>query len=142
MGDKPIRVVLAKPGLDGHEAGIRLIARVLRDAGMEVIYLGARQTPSAIVAAALQEDADVIGLSVLSGIHKRSAKEIIAALRSRSAAHIPVFMGGIIPAQDVAELKASGIAEVFGPGTNTGDVVDAVRASVAPARKHAQAAHS
>jgi methylmalonyl-CoA mutase C-terminal domain/subunit len=135
MGERPIRVVLAKPGLDGHEAGVRLIARVLRDAGMEVIYLGARQTPSAIVTAAVQEDADIIGLSILSGIHKRSAREINETLRSRGAEHIAVFMGGIIPAQDVAELRASGVAAVFGPGTNTQDVVDAVRASAAAARK-------
>jgi methylmalonyl-CoA mutase C-terminal domain/subunit len=139
--DRPIRVVLAKPGLDGHEAGIRLIARVLRDAGMEVIYLGARQTSSSIVSAALQEDADIIGLSILSGIHKRSAKEIRETLHSRGADHIPVFMGGIIPAQDIPELRASGIAGVFGPGTNTQDVVNAVRSAAAARRDGSSAIH-
>lgn len=118
-----IRVLIAKPGLDGHETGARLIARALRDAGMEVIYLGARQTPKMIVDCALQEGVDVIGLSILSGIHKEAASSVMQMLEENDAAHISLVMGGIIPKGDVPELKRMGVKGVFGPGTNTHQVV-------------------
>jgi methylmalonyl-CoA mutase C-terminal domain/subunit len=120
---KPIRVLIAKPGLDGHEAGARLIARVLRDAGMEVVYLGTRQTPEAIVGAALQEDVDIIGLSILSGIHKEASLSVLRLLKDRGARDISVIVGGIIPHDHIPELKEWGVKGVFGPGTNTDEVV-------------------
>ena len=120
---KPIRVLIAKPGFDGHEAGARLIARTLRDAGMEVIYLGTRQTPETIVGAALQEDVDIIGLSILSGIHKEASLSVLNLLKERGAQDIFVIVGGIIPHEDIAELKKSGVKGIFGPGTNTDEVV-------------------
>lgn len=123
----PIRMLLAKPGLDGHEAGVRLVARVLRDAGMEVIYLGMRQTPASIAAAAVQEGVAAVGLSVLSGIHKEAARDVLAELRDRGAGHIPVFVGGIIPPRDTAELTEMGVAAVFGPGSHTGTLAKTIR---------------
>jgi methylmalonyl-CoA mutase C-terminal domain/subunit len=122
-----IRVLIAKPGLDGHESGARLIARTLRDAGMEVIYLGARQTPQTIVEAALQESVDVIGLSVLSGIHKEAASSVLQLLKEKGAENISLVMGGIIPKEDVIELKRMGVKGVFGPGTQTGEVIKSVK---------------
>lgn len=122
-----IRVLIAKPGLDGHESGARLIARALRDAGMEVIYLGARQTPKTIVDAALQESVDVIGLSVLSGIHKEAAFSVLQLLKEKGSENISLVMGGIIPNVDMMELKRMGVRGVFGPGTHTGEVIKFIR---------------
>jgi methylmalonyl-CoA mutase C-terminal domain/subunit len=124
---RKIRVLIAKPGLDGHESGARLIARALRDAGMEVIYLGVRQTPKVIVDSALQEDVDVIGLSILSGIHKEAALSVMQLLKESGAAHISLIVGGIVPKEDVAELNRIGVKGVFGPGTNTREVVKFIK---------------
>ena len=124
MNSKKIKVLLAKPGLDGHEAGAKVIARALRDAGMEVVYTGIRQTPEQIAAAAIQEDVDVVGLSSLSGAHKYHFPKVVRILKEKGAADIFVIGGGIIPREDISELKALGIKEVFGPGTNTRRVVD------------------
>jgi len=122
------RVVIAKPGLDGHDRGAKVIARALRDAGFEVIYTGLRQSPEQIVAAAVQEDADVIGLSILSGAHLPICRRIVELLREQRMESVRVFVGGIIPAQDIAELKQLGVAEVFLPGASTQDVVRAIAA--------------
>jgi methylmalonyl-CoA mutase, C-terminal domain len=121
------RVLIAKPGLDGHDRGAKVIARALRDAGMEVIYTGLRQTPEQIAAAALQEDVQVIGLSILSGAHLPICQKLIELLRAKGAADVPVFVGGIIPTQDIPELKKMGVAEVFLPGTTLQQVIEAVR---------------
>lgn len=123
----PIRVVVAKPGLDGHDRGAKVIARALRDAGMEVIYTGLHQTPEQVVDTAIQEDADGIGLSILSGAHMTLCARVIELLKEREAEDIKVFCGGIIPAADIPELKALGVADIFTPGTPTGDVVTWVR---------------
>ncbi len=122
-----IRVIIAKPGLDGHDRGAKVVARALRDAGVEVIYTGLHQTPEQIVAAALQEDADAIGLSILSGAHMTQFSRVLDLLRERNATDITVFGGGIIPEADIAELKAMGVAEIFTPGAPTQDIVDWVR---------------
>ncbi|WP_431950416.1 cobalamin B12-binding domain-containing protein [Actinacidiphila sp. bgisy167] len=119
----PIRVVVAKPGLDGHDRGAKVIARALRDAGMEVIYTGLHQTPEQIVDTAIQEDADAIGLSILSGAHMTLFAKVIELLREREAEDIKVFGGGIIPEDDMAPLRELGVAAIFTPGTPTGDVV-------------------
>jgi methylmalonyl-CoA mutase, C-terminal domain len=126
----PVRVVVAKPGLDGHDRGAKVVARALRDAGMEVIYTGLHQTPEQIVEAAIQEDADAIGLSVLSGAHMTLFARVIALLRERDAADIVVFGGGIIPEADLPELAEMGVARVFTPGAPTQDIVDWVRANI------------
>ncbi|KOV86025.1 methylmalonyl-CoA mutase [Streptomyces sp. NRRL WC-3618] len=126
----PIRVVVAKPGLDGHDRGAKVIARALRDAGMEVIYTGLHQTPEQIVDTAIQEDADAIGLSVLSGAHNTLFAAVIDLLRERDADDIKVFGGGIIPETDIAALKELGVAEIFTPGATTASVVDWVRGHV------------
>ena len=126
-----IRVVIAKPGLDGHDRGAKVVARALRDAGMEVIYTGLRQSPEQIVAAAEQEDADVIGLSILSGAHLSICRRLLDLLREHEM-DVRVFVGGIIPAPDVSELKRMGVAEVFLPGASTQDVVQAVASAAAP----------
>jgi methylmalonyl-CoA mutase, C-terminal domain len=128
---RPIRVLIAKPGLDGHDRGAKVIARALRDAGMEVIYSGLRQSPEQIVAAAIQEDADVIGLSILSGAHNVLFPEILQLLKERGGEDIVVVAGGIIPDKDVAPLKALGIREVFLPGTSTQTLVDYIRKEAA-----------
>ena len=125
-----IRVVIAKPGLDGHDRGAKVIARALRDAGMEVIYTGLRQTPEQIVSAALQEDADVIGLSILSGAHNHIAPRLMELLREKQMDDVLVLMGGIIPDVDVPNLKALGITGVFQPGTSMQDIVDFIRLHV------------
>lgn len=138
--DRPIRVLIAKPGLDGHDRGAKVIARALRDAGMEVIYTGVRQSPDMIATAALQEDVDAVGLSILSGAHGVLVSRIIAALGARGLAAVPVFVGGIIPDEDVAELKAEGVTEVFGPGTSLSDVAACIRRAVDRARPAARAA--
>ena len=126
----PIRVVVAKPGLDGHDRGAKVIARALRDAGMEVIYTGLRQTPEQIVAAAIQEDVDAIGLSILSGAHNVLFPEIMRLLGEEGGTDIIVFAGGIIPEQDVPKLKELGIREIFLPGTPTSAAVNAIRSAV------------
>lgn len=127
---RKIRVLVAKPGLDGHDRGAKIVARALRDAGMEVIYTGLRQTPEMIVEAALQEDVDVVGLSVLSGAHLTLVPRVTALLRERGAEDILVLVGGIIPEQDVPALRAAGVAGVFGPGTSTADIVQFIRDQV------------
>ncbi|MFI6646435.1 cobalamin B12-binding domain-containing protein [Streptomyces sp. NPDC050529] len=126
----PIRVVVAKPGLDGHDRGAKVIARALRDAGMEVIYTGLHQTPEQIVDTAIQEDADAIGLSILSGAHNTLFAKVIELLKERDAADIKVFGGGIIPEADIAPLKELGVAEIFTPGATTVAIVDWVNANV------------
>ena len=130
MPDAPIRVVIAKPGLDGHDRGAKVVARALRDAGMEVIYTGLRQTPEQIANAVVQEDAAVLGLSILSGAHNQIFPEVLRLLKEKGAGDVLVFAGGIIPDEDIPALKALGIREVFQPGTNTEDVVAFVRKSV------------
>lgn len=125
-----IRVLIAKPGLDGHDRGAKVVARALRDAGMEVIYTGLRQSPTMIAEAALQEDVDVVGLSILSGAHMALVPRVQEALLERGIADLPIFVGGIIPADDVPQLKALGVQEVFGPGTDTNAVADFIRATV------------
>jgi methylmalonyl-CoA mutase C-terminal domain/subunit len=125
-----IRVVVAKPGLDGHDRGAKVVARALRDAGVEVIYTGLHQTPEQIVATAIQEDADAIGLSVLSGAHMTLFGRVLDLLRERGSTDIVVFGGGIIPSDDVPELKALGVAEVFTPGASTQRIVEWVRANL------------
>src|SRR3978361_1808757 len=126
----PVRIVIAKPGLDGHDRGAKVIARALRDAGHEVIYTGLHQTPEQIVETAIQEDADVIGLSVLSGAHMTLFQKLIALLDARDARDIVVIGGGIIPEQDIPLLKEMGVAEVFTPGAPTTKIVDWVKANV------------
>jgi len=125
-----IRVVIAKPGLDGHDRGAKVVARALRDAGVEVIYTGLHQTPEQIVAAALQEDADAIGLSVLSGAHMTQFRRVLELLAERDATDIVVFGGGIIPDADIAELEQMGVAKIFTPGAATTEIVDWVRATL------------
>jgi methylmalonyl-CoA mutase C-terminal domain/subunit len=126
-----IRVVIAKPGLDGHDRGAKVIARALRDAGMEVIYTGLHQTPEQIVETAIQEDADAIGISILSGAHMTLVPRILDLLRDRDADDVLVVVGGTIPADDIAELKERGVAEVFTPGAPTGDIVEFLRTHLA-----------
>ena len=127
---KKIRVVVAKPGLDGHDRGAKIIARALRDAGMEVIYTGLHQTPEQIVETVLQEDADAVGLSILSGAHMTLVPRVVDLLRSQEAEDVVVTVGGTIPADDIPELKQLGVAEVFTPGAPTQDIVDFIRSSV------------
>ena len=130
MSDSPLRVVVAKPGLDGHDRGAKVVARALRDAGMEVVYTGLHQTPEQIVEAAIQEDADAVGLSVLSGAHMTLFAKVIALLKAREAQDIVVFGGGIIPYGAIPELQALGVAKVFTPGAATHEIVDWVRANI------------
>jgi methylmalonyl-CoA mutase C-terminal domain/subunit len=125
-----IRVLIAKPGLDGHDRGAKVVARALRDAGMEVIYTGLRQSPEQIVAAAAQEDVDAVGLSILSGAHMPICRRVIDLLREQSMDGVKVFVGGIIPSQDIPELKALGVAEVFLPGSSTRDVIRLIQSSI------------
>jgi methylmalonyl-CoA mutase C-terminal domain/subunit len=126
-----IRVIIAKPGLDGHDRGAKVVARALRDAGVEVIYTGLHQTPEQIVAAALQEDADAIGLSILSGAHMTQFSRVLELLREQGAADITVFGGGIIPEADIAELRSMGVAKIFTPGAATHEIVDWVNTELA-----------
>jgi methylmalonyl-CoA mutase, C-terminal domain len=130
MSERKIRVLIAKPGLDGHDRGAKVIARALRDAGMEVIYTGLRQTPEQIVAAAVQEDVDAIGLSILSGAHNVLFPEIMRLLKEEDASEIIVFAGGIIPEQDIPKMKEIGIREIFLPGTPTSAAVEAIKSAV------------
>jgi methylmalonyl-CoA mutase C-terminal domain/subunit len=127
MSAAPIRVVIAKPGLDGHDRGAKVVARALRDAGMEVIYTGLRQTPAQIVAAVVQEDAQVLGMSILSGAHNQIFPEVMRLLKAQGVNDVLVFAGGIIPDEDIPSLLESGIRAVFQPGTNTDDVVAFIR---------------
>ena len=130
-GERKIRVVVAKPGLDGHDRGAKIIARALRDAGMEVIYTGLHQTPEQIAATAIQEDADAVGLSILSGAHMTLVPRVMNLLREQGAEDVVVTVGGTIPADDAPELKQLGVAEVFTPGTSTDEIVEFVRGAVA-----------
>ena len=125
--ERPIRVLIAKPGLDGHDRGAKVVARALRDAGMEVIYTGIRQTPQMIAEAALQEDVQVVGLSILSGAHLELFPRILQELQSRGVSDVLLFAGGIIPEVDIPVVKQMGFAGVFGPGTDTSDIIDFVR---------------
>jgi methylmalonyl-CoA mutase C-terminal domain/subunit len=129
-GTRKIRVLVAKPGLDGHDRGAKVVARALRDAGMEVVYTGLRQSPEQIVAAAAQEDVDVVGLSILSGAHLPICRRVLELLRENRMDGVKVFVGGIIPTQDIDELKRLGVAEVFLPGASTEDVADRIRSSI------------
>jgi methylmalonyl-CoA mutase C-terminal domain/subunit len=131
MAERKIRVLVAKPGLDGHDRGAKVVARALRDAGMEVIYTGLRQTPEMIAEAALQEDVDVVGLSILSGAHMALAPRVLELLRANGQDRVKVFIGGIIPDEDLPRLKEMGITGVYGPGAPTTEIIDDIRAAVA-----------
>ncbi len=135
----PIRVLVAKPGLDGHDRGAKVIARALRDAGMEVIYTGLRQTPDQIAEAAIQEDVDVIAMSCLSGAHMTLFPRVVDILKAKGADDILVFGGGVIPADDAAELKTKGILEIYGPGTHTEEIANSIRSAVEKASSAAAA---
>ncbi len=135
MAEKKIRVLIAKPGLDGHDRGAKVIARALRDAGMEVIYTGLRQTPEMIASAAVQEDVDVIGLSILSGAHNALCPRLMELLKEKGMSDVTVLIGGIIPEADIPGLKKAGIAEVFLPGTSTQDIVEFIRKRFAEAHR-------
>ncbi|HEV8592526.1 MAG TPA: cobalamin B12-binding domain-containing protein [Pyrinomonadaceae bacterium] len=130
MTQRRIRVLVAKPGLDGHDRGAKVIARALRDAGMEVIYTGLRQTPEMIASAALQEDVDAVGISILSGAHKTLCPRIVELLRSNGMDDTLVLVGGIVPTEDIPDLKATGVSEVFLPGTSTDDIVKYINENV------------
>ena len=127
MAHRRLRVLIAKPGLDGHDRGAKIVARALRDAGMEVIYSGLRQTPEQIVAAALQEDVDAIGISILSGAHNTIVPRICELMRAQGLADVLLVIGGIIPNEDIPELKKAGVSEVFQPGATTQEIVDFIR---------------
>jgi len=130
MAEKKIRILIAKPGLDGHDRGAKVICRALRDAGFEVIYTGLRRTPEEIVSASIQEDVDVIGLSILSGAHNVLFPKIMDLLKEKGAEEITVIAGGIIPDKDIPDLKKIGISEIFLPGSSTQDIVDWIRANI------------
>ena len=130
--ERPIRILIAKPGLDGHDRGAKVIARALRDAGMEVIYTGLRQTPEQIAAAALQEDADVIGLSILSGAHMHICPRLMELLRQRGLEHVRVLVGGIIPDVDIPKLKEMGVTGIFLPGSPMQQIIDFINQNVQP----------
>ena len=132
MPEKKTRILIAKPGLDGHDRGAKFIARALRDAGFEVIYTGLHQTPEMIAAAAVQEDVDGVGLSIMSGAHLTLFPAVVDALKQRGATDVAVFGGGIIPQDDIPKLKAEGVAQVFLPGTTTQAIVDWIRSNVRP----------
>jgi methylmalonyl-CoA mutase C-terminal domain/subunit len=130
MAEKKIKIIVAKPGLDGHDRGAKLLSRIFAEAGMEVVYTGLRQTPEMIVEAALQEDADVVGLSSLSGVHNYFFPKVVELLKEKKLANVLVVGGGIIPIEDIPELKKAGIAEIFGPGTSTEVIVDFIKSNV------------
>ena len=130
MEGRKIRVVVAKPGLDGHDRGAKIIARALRDAGMEVIYTGLHQTPEQIAETVIQEDADAVGLSILSGAHMTLVPRVVALLKDQGADEVVVTVGGTIPADDIPELKELGVSEVFTPGSSTQDIIDYIRGAV------------
>jgi len=130
MNKEKIRVLVAKPGLDGHDRGAKVVARALRDAGMEVIYTGLRQTPEMIAESALQEDVDAVGVSILSGAHMALVPRVLELLKGNGQEHVKVFLGGIIPDEDVPVLIEQGVAGIYGPGTSTTQIVDDVKAAV------------
>jgi len=130
MGERKIRVLVAKPGLDGHDRGAKVVARALRDAGMEVIYTGLRQTPEMIAEAALQEDVDVVGLSILSGAHMALIPRVLELLKANRQEHVKIFVGGIIPDEDAPRLKELGVTGIYGPGAPTGKIINEIRASL------------
>ena len=130
MDERKIRILIAKPGLDGHDRGAKVIARALRDAGMEVIYTGLRQTPEMVVEAALHEDVDAIGLSILSGAHNALVPRIMELMAENGLDDVPVFLGGIVPEGDIPALKAKGVAGIFGPGTSTDVIAEKIRERV------------
>jgi methylmalonyl-CoA mutase C-terminal domain/subunit len=130
MADKKIKIIVAKPGLDGHDRGAKLLSRIFAEAGMEVVYTGLRQTPEMIVEAALQEDADVVGLSSLSGVHNYFFPKVVDLLKEKKLGNVLVVGGGIIPMEDIPELKKAGVAEIFGPGTSTEVIVDFIKSNV------------
>lgn len=130
MTDRKIRVLVAKPGLDGHDRGAKVVARALRDAGMEVIYTGLRQTPEMVAEAALQEDVDVVGLSILSGAHMALVPRIVELLRQNGLDDVMVLVGGIVPDEDAPRLKEMGVHAIFGPGANTEDIAESIRRHV------------
>jgi methylmalonyl-CoA mutase C-terminal domain/subunit len=132
MAERTLRVLVGKPGLDGHDRGAKIIARAFRDAGFEVIYTGLHQTPEQIVAAAIQEDVDCVGLSILSGAHNTLLPRVCQLFREKNADDIKVFGGGVIPEDDIPALKAAGISEVFTPGTSTEDIVKWIRDNIQP----------
>ncbi|PLX94022.1 MAG: methylmalonyl-CoA mutase [Desulfuromonas sp.] len=132
MSERKLRLLVAKPGLDGHDRGAKIVARAFRDAGFEVIYTGLRQTPEQIVTTALQEDVDAVSLSILSGAHNTLFPKVIDLLKEKGAAEVPVFGGGIIPEDDIPGLKAAGAKEIFTPGTSTEDIITWVRANIKP----------
>ena len=132
MTERKIRVLIAKPGLDGHDRGAKIIVRALRDAGMEVIYTGLRQTPEMIVEAAMQEDVDVVGLSILSGAHMHLVPRVLALMQSSGMSGVPVFLGGIIPDADIPRLLELGVTKIYGPGTDTRVVIQAIREAMTP----------
>ena len=136
MGRERLRILIAKPGLDGHDRGAKVIARALRDAGMEVVYTGLRQTPEMIAEAALQEDVDAVGLSNLSGAHLTLVPRVLDLLGKQGQAGVPLLVGGIIPDEDVPRLREAGVFAVFGPGTNTKEVIEAFRTAVGSLSKH------
>ncbi|MBU0512848.1 MAG: cobalamin B12-binding domain-containing protein [Chloroflexi bacterium] len=127
---RKIRAIVAKPGLDGHDRGAKVVARAMRDAGMEVIYTGLRQTPEMIAEAALQEDVDVVGLSILSGAHMALAPRVVELLKANGQEHVKIFLGGIIPNEDVSKLLEMGVTGIYGPGTLTDNIVRDIRAAV------------
>jgi methylmalonyl-CoA mutase C-terminal domain/subunit len=135
---RKIRVVVAKPGLDGHDRGAKIIARALRDAGMEVIYTGLHQTPEQIAETVIQEDADAVGLSILSGAHMTLVPKVVALLREQGVDDVLVTVGGTIPADDIPELKALGVSEVFTPGAGTDEIVEFIRAGASERHAHAE----
>jgi len=130
MAEKKIKIIVAKPGLDGHDRGAKLLSRIFAEAGMEVVYTGLRQTPEMIVETALQEDADVVGLSSLSGVHNYFFPKVVELLKAKKLGNVLVVGGGIIPLEDIPTLKKAGIAEIFGPGTSTDTIVGFIKANV------------
>jgi methylmalonyl-CoA mutase C-terminal domain/subunit len=130
MAEKKIKIIVAKPGLDGHDRGAKLLSRIFAEAGMEVVYTGLRQTPEMIVEAALQEDADVVGLSSLSGVHNYFFPKVVDLLKQKKLGNVLVVGGGIIPLEDIPELKKAGVSEIFGPGTSTEVIVDFIKSNV------------
>jgi methylmalonyl-CoA mutase C-terminal domain/subunit len=132
MAERKLRILVAKPGLDGHDRGAKIIARALRDAGMEVIYTGLHQTPEMIVSAAIQEDVDAIGMSIMSGAHMTLFPAVLELLRTQKAEDVSVFGGGIIPDEDIPALKKAGVAEIFTPGSSTQEIVRWIRENIQP----------
>lgn len=133
--ERKIRVLLAKPGLDGHDRGVKVIAAAMRDAGLEVIYLGLRQTPEMVVEAAVQEDVDAIGLSILSGAHMTLFPRTLELLKQKGAGHIILFGGGIIPQDEMDKLEKMGVGKLFGPGTTTGEIIEYIKSATRGRRK-------